>query len=60
LISAPQTREFALFDLERDPSEQHDLWHDPAHADLARELLADYALEAARTEYAGLGKVSRG
>lgn len=58
LILCPQTREFALFDLAVDPGEQRDLWSDPDHAELGRELLEAYALEAARTEYAGRGRVS--
>jgi arylsulfatase A-like enzyme len=58
LIVTDQPAIGALFNLEKDPLELTDLWGDPAHREVRRGLMEEYRLEALRTEYHGLGRIS--
>ncbi|MBN2393787.1 MAG: sulfatase [Anaerolineae bacterium] len=40
-IDNPKCPEWELFDLENDPYELHNVYHDPAYADVVRELTAE-------------------
>lgn len=42
-IDAPKTPEWELFDLEKDPSEMHNVYHDPNYAETVRKLKEELA-----------------
>jgi arylsulfatase len=47
----------AFYDLASGPGETRNLWDDPAAAQTKAKLLADYASQAAWSEYAGRGRI---
>ena len=40
-VCYPGTEDGELYDLDTDPAERHNLWHDPAHADTRGRLVAE-------------------
>jgi len=46
-IDDPKPPEWELFDLDKDPNELHNVYHDPAHAEVVRDLTEElYRLQA--------------
>jgi arylsulfatase A-like enzyme len=55
LIHFYEIDEWELYDLEKDPKEMHNVYHDPAYADVAKELKAE--LQRLQAQYKDDGKV---